>query len=144
MQKGRVGREEGEKGQDVSARRARGGFDHWAAQLRQQRTHAVGRCHQAGVTSSKGGIRDITGIRGRDRAEDAMIVTLDACGRRSGPPNLIVDAPFFDRATGQRPFCDYWERRRPADLTRLAMDCLTMESLLGKSLVFLLCLVCVE
>jgi len=114
MQKGRVGREEEEGGSDVSERRARGGFDHWVpGNDKQQRTHAVGRWHQAaGVTLCNGGIRDITGIRGRGPCRGRHDCILDACGRRSGPPNLIVNAPSL---TGQLDWtgldwtgrCDY-------------------------------------
>jgi hypothetical protein len=44
-----------------------------ATTRQQQRTHAGGRWHQGRASPSrKGGIRDITGIRGRDRAGSAM------------------------------------------------------------------------
>lgn len=76
MQKGRVGREEGEEAKMC----LRGGREAVLtiglpgnATTRQQRTHAGGRWHQGRASPScKGGIRDITGIRGRDRAGNAM------------------------------------------------------------------------
>jgi hypothetical protein len=55
----------------------------------------------------KGGIRDITGIRGRDRAVDAMIVILPCwmlADAGLAVPNLIVDAPSLTgQLDGDRP-----------------------------------------
>lgn len=68
-----------------------------------------------GVTLS-----DITGIRREGPCWKRHELILDACGRRSGPPNLIVNAPSL---TGQLAVVT---RLAPGPrLWRLAMDCLT-------------------